>query len=59
MRFIYSILIFLFSCANLYAQKNIAFEKANFKSDVSGLKEALRNIQEGDFKYNTYLYGEA
>ena len=59
MKFIHFIIASLICYSTLYAQKNVEFEKANFKSDVAGLKTALRNLQEGDFKYNTNLYNDA
>jgi len=43
----------------LVAQKEIDFVKANFKSDVSGLKTAINHIKEGDVLYSRLLYKEA
>lgn len=37
---------------NLFAQKNIAFKKANFPNNKEELKEALQNIADGDYYFS-------
>ena len=53
------ILSILFT-ANAFAQ-NVEFEKANFKDDKDGLKEAKKNIEKGDefFAMATVFYKQA
>jgi outer membrane protein OmpA-like peptidoglycan-associated protein/tetratricopeptide (TPR) repeat protein len=45
------LIFFLFLLSDATAQKNKEFTKDNF-SDAAGLKEALKNIKEGDRYYN-------
>ena len=35
-----------------FSQQNVEFSKSNFKNDKSGLKEALLNIEDGDYYYS-------
>lgn len=47
-------LIFMFACifsSGVFAQ-NVEFDKDNFKENKEGLKEALKNIEEGDKFFN-------
>lgn len=52
MKFIQILSIFLAFSFQIVAQ-NIEFEKANFESNKDGLKEAQKNIKEGDRLYET------
>lgn len=55
-----SLIISLFlTCNFLIAQSNVEFEKSNFKSDIPGLKQALKDLQEGNFYYNTNIFSKA
>lgn len=42
------LLVSLFS----FSQKNIEFSKQNFPKDKEGLKEAIKNIEDGDYYFN-------
>lgn len=54
-------LLLLSSCANVFSQNNVEFDKASFPGNSEGLKTALNNIKKGDayFKGGTYFYGKA
>ena len=52
-------ILFIAFSTILFAQKNVAFEKGNFKSDAAGFKEAYKALQAGDAKYYTFFYSKA
>lgn len=39
--------------------QNIEFKKANFKSNPTGYKNALKHLNQGDFHYMNHLYAKA
>lgn len=55
------ILFFAIVVANLSAQTNIEFSKQNFPNDEKALKNALKEIKQGDFFYRvgTSMYKQA
>lgn len=48
MKTVYTILLILFTFTAAFAQKDVEFNKKNFKDQKSELKEALKNIKQAD-----------
>ena len=44
---------------SIIAQKNVEFEKSNFKSNTSGFKTAVKHLNEGNTKYFSLFYNKA
>lgn len=60
MKNLITVIILIFSCNLITAQeKDVAFEKSNFKHDPAGFKQALKNLQSGDNFYFSHLYNKA
>jgi outer membrane protein OmpA-like peptidoglycan-associated protein len=55
---IFTLSLFLLS-NTIIAQKNVEFSKANFKSNTSGLKTAVKHLNEGTTKYFSLFYNKA
>ncbi len=54
------VLIFFLGISVLcFSQSNIEFNKSNFKSDVAGFKDAIKNVQLGDANYFRSVYAKA
>lgn len=45
--------------STLFSQSNVEFTKDNFKSNPKELKDAIKNIQDGDLNYFSLLYSKA
>jgi len=55
---IFLLWIALFAGSHAFSQ-NVEFKKANFKSNPTGFKNAIKHLNQGDFHYMNHLYAKA
>ena len=61
-RLITATLIFVIASTPVLSQSgssDVSFDKANFKSDKEGLKEAMKELQKGESSYKASVYSKA